>query len=974
MKQMRALLLSLFVPFGLAHRLTWTAQSPTIPEFEWVVIDQGNGTSAALASTISGDAIFVGGSSSGIVTMVNAQTGEELTVPRDLGDGSQELYNQELFIAKTSLDGRPEAMWTYLGTSFEIVTDLAISEDGNFLAMMASIVGNVTLGDFHVVGSGDTTLSKYDTVVAKLSASTGEVFWVRHYPSVGSFFNGRGSLAFDADGNVLVAGMNPCEIGQTPCAACLAAADGSTLWDVNFAGTGIGPPVALVGVDYEDGKLYMPGTMLGTVTRDGVSISSSSTDYTDALLLVLDASDGTLLWAATVSGETAARGSTVAVRDDAIYMSCVGGCSEVRTTVSRNFAIFEGSSTGGVAKIRIDGVPLWAVDLGIDWAAGIVATEESVYIKYAVGTPQKFGETTFTPWGVSDYFILKIFADTGAGDWVLQAGGQGFERTYENLEVDANGDLYAVGSTRSKPIYFDPLVVDGHSLTDGEDIFVAKLKASQEKLPFCKTSENTVADGYCFVNNVCYADGTPARGVSAEACMSCSAEDSKASFTTAAGYCFIDGVCHADGASGTTCQYCNVSISTDSWTLRSDRYTLAADGSCVALATWTTQSPTIPEFEWVVVDYGMTYNLGLGAASTSDSIFVAGVTTNSITLFNAQTMESLTSTDEGGDFDMYIAKVSFDGTPQKVWMYPGGKRGTRTFVELPLHLASSQDEMYLAMVGYFEVNMTFGNETFTTSGTGRDGYVAKISALNGEVIWARSFPASGDSLTVGTVFDADGNVGVCGRKCEVTEAGSSSCTAYVALLAAEDGDFVWELNFESGMDYAHDIEYADGKFYVVGRLIGTVTVDDVVLSSASAERHDAMLLVLNADGTGSWGATIVGSGTRAIDEPIPKSTLVKVVGESIYLSCVYDCLEVSTTASDVTVAVPSAAKTSIAKISTTGVPVWIADMLVDVWAVYIPDEWASLGMTATTDAVYINYGAYGYQLYGALTEFEDTRA
>lgn len=973
MRPMRALVLSICVLLGVAHRLTWTEQSPTLPKFEWVVIDQGNGTSYAIASTISADAVFIGGSSSAVITAVNAQTGEEVSASRHLGGGSQ-VGSLDLFIAKTSLDGRPEAIWTYPGTNFELLTDLAVSEDGNFIAMLAYIVGNVTLGEFHVVGSGDFTLSEFDTVVAKLSASTGEVFWVRHYPSLGPNNSGLGSLEFDADGNVLVAGMTPCESGQSPCAACLAAEDGSTLWDINFAGTGIGPPAVLVGVDYEDGKLYMPGTMLGTVSRDGVTISSSSAEYTDALLLVLDATDGTVLWATTVSGGMAATGSTVTVRENAIYMSCVGGCSEVKTTIAQNVMTFEGVSTGGVAKIRTDGIPLWAVDLGISWAAGIVATEESVYIKYGVGITQKFGDTTFTPWGSSDYFILKLFADTGAGDWVLQAGGQGFERTFENLEGDANGDLYAVGSTRSQPVYFDPLLIDSHSLTDGEDIFVAKLKASEEKLPFCKTGETTIADGYCFVNNVCYADGTPARQLSAEACMSCSADDSQASFTKAEGYCVIEGTCYADGFSTTTCQYCNVSVSTDSWTLRSDRYTLAADGSCVALTTWVTQSPTIPEFEWVVVDYGMTFNLGLGAASTSDSIFVAGVTTNSITLFNAQTMESLTSTDEGSEFDLYIAKVSFDGSPQEVWMYPGGKRGANTFVEMPLQLASSQDETYLAMVGYFEVNMTFGNQTFTKSGLGRDGYATKISAVNGEVVWARSFPASGDSISTSTTFDADGNVGVCGRRCEVIEEEGFSCAAYVALLAAYDGGFVWDLNFESGIDYVHDIEYADGKFYVVGRLIGTVTIDDVVLSSALPDRHDAMLLVLNADGSGLWGATIVGSGRRAPDEPIPKSTHVKVIGESIYLSCVYDCLEVSTTASDVTVALPNVTKTSIAKISTTGVPVWIADMLVDLWAVYIPDEWASLSMAATTDAVYINYGTYGYQLYGACTEWNDTRA
>lgn len=95
---------------------------------------------------------------------------------------------------------------------------------------------------------------------------------------------------------------------------------------------------------------------------------------------------------------------------------------------------------------------------------------------------------------------------------------------------------FGTGQLASNPGYYDPLVVDSHSADDGHDLVLAKLSASQEKLPSCKVDETTIADGFCFIGNVCYEDGASHRAPSAAVCQKCNASVSQDSWTIAEGY------------------------------------------------------------------------------------------------------------------------------------------------------------------------------------------------------------------------------------------------------------------------------------------------------------------------------------------------------------------------------------------------------------------------------------------------------
>lgn len=947
---------------------TWTTQSPMIPEFDWVIIDHGNGNTIGAGATVTSDAVYVSGSTTNTLIATNYQTGESV----NSSDAGGEVH---LFISKATLDGTPELIWTYetAGSIYSAATHVTASSDGTFLAMIGGFTGNVTLGDQTFVNTPGDGLGLYDKFVAKVSTSTGEVAWARHFEGVAGggsadMFYGV-TAVFDSNGDIAFTGAR-CMEGAVTCSGyvlLLNADDGTTIWERNIAESGFEP---FVGIDFADDKIYLSGSLVGSAIMDNVILSSASSEYSDALLLVLDM-QGRALWAATISGETPSTSLISKVLDDAIYMTCSGGCREVRTSTSQDSVVFEGMLSGGVAKINTDGVPIWTADLPLNpWTAGLAITGNAVYVEfYNVGG--QYGEATFTNWGGSDVFVVKINASSGRGEWVLQSGSNSADGVFSSLGVDGNGDLYSFGGVFGHPAYFDPLQVDTHSSSDGFDLFVAKLKASEEKLPFCKSDVDTVVAGYCFVNNVCYEDGAPSRAISTESCLACSSSISQNSFTIVTGYCVVDGMCYADGttralSSGrmSACEYCDTSASIDTWSVRAG-YSLTADGMCARAPgnpTWTTQSAALPEYDWVIIDHGDGQTLGAGAVIMSDKIFVAGSTTNVATLTNAQTGASISSESAGGDANIYVTKVTLDGTPETIWTYNGFG------FDIGTHLAAAPDGVSLAMAGGFMGNLTLGGYTLVNeegdslTAWDWDKFVAKVSSVDGEVAWARHFPRGGPDgnnfYGASAVFDSDGNVAFTGTRC-VLSGGEDTCTGFVALLAGDDGSTIWELDFAgTGLGPFVSVDFADGKLYLSGNAIGTHTIDDLTIVSSSADYTDALLLVVDStNGRALWAATISG-GKRAW------SALTKVKDGSIYMTCTGGCVEVRSTASETTVSFEGIHDGGVTKIGIDGEAIWAADLPL---LGNIEIGHVGVGIAATSDALYLDYHAAGSLTYGETT-------
>lgn len=939
---------------AVVHGATWTTQSPTIPQFDWVVVDHADGNSMGYGVTVANGHAFVSGSMRSTVRVENPANGQALESRDEGSDG-------DIFLAKVSLDGNPAAIWTYAGSSTEFPAHLATSHDEAYISMTGYFSGNVSFDEYTFTNTKDPATRDRDGFAVKVASADGAIEWARHFPSdAGTTCSGT---AFDSSGNIVVVGRRCTLIFQgESCAgfvALLAAEDGSTVWEHQY-GTAI---QTLVDVAVADDKYYMVGQLLGTTNVDSVEITSASSDA-DAVLVVLDSS-GKGLWGATISGDGLSSSSLIEVIDGSVYMNCLGSCLTISSTVSTTTATMEGLLNGGVggggvAKISTAGEPIWGAD--VPYSLGMGVTNTSVYVNYYATGSQTYGDTTFTVWGGWDHYIVKLNGETGAGEWVLQTGGHGLEYV-RRMAVDSAGDLYSVGLTWSQPAYFDPLTIDSHNDTDGYDLFLAKLTTSEEKLPPCKTTAASVASGSCFINNVCYDAGETSRA-RFSTCWTCSPADSQTSFTMAEGHCFIDGACYAHGESGSECQVCNVSVSTDSWTLVPDEYTLAADGSCVALTTWTTQSAMIPEFEWVIIDHGNGNTIGAGATVTSDAVYVSGSTTNTLIATNYQTGESITSSDAGGEVYLYISKASLDGTPELIWTYETAD----SLYSAATHVAASSDGTFLAMVGGFTGSVTLGDQTFVNNpGDGLalyDKFVAKVSTSTGEVAWARHFEGvagvggAGMFYGVTAAFDSNGDIAFTGARC--TEDGTT-CAGYVLLLNADDGSTMWELNTaDNGFEPFVGIDFADDKFYLSGSIVGTATLDDVVVSSASPDYSDALLLVLDSQGRALWAATISGDASST-------SLISKVFDDAIYMTCSGDCREVRTTASQESIVFEAISQDSVVfqgtlsggvtKINTNGVPLWTADLPLNPWTV---------GLAITSSAVYVESYNGGAQ-YGDTT-------
>lgn len=217
--------------------------------------------------------------------------------------------------------------------------------------------------------------------------------------------------------------------------------------------------------------------------------------------------------------------------------------------------------------------------------------------------------------------------------------------------------------------------------------------------------------------------------------------------------------------------------------------------TAVRAATWTSQSALLPEYDWVVVDHGDGFSWTHGITTTPDAVFISGVSSDTVEVANAQTGEAITSVDTGSNFDVHLTKVTLDGKPQAVWIFPGAKNNA-------VHgLASTPDGNTLAMVGAFTANVTFGDITLDTTirgdSTKVEGYVVKLSAQSGEVAWARQLGL----LQVGAVaFDVDGNVAISGGRCNETSGTfmtdfPNDCIGFAMLLAAADGAVLWEKDF-----------------------------------------------------------------------------------------------------------------------------------------------------------------------------------
>jgi len=326
------------------------------------------------------------------------------------------------FVAKYDGGGKLQWIRTAGGTGYDYIHALAVDGEGN-VVVSGAIVGNAEFGDVRVEGAGSRLFcAKYDT--------HGKLLWVK--ATTGAASGSGHGIAVDGAGNIYVGGMNRgvgafgdkplhSPSGQDSLVAKLNR-DGEVLWvALNHGASSC--LVHEITCDAQ-GRVWASGMFKGTATFAEQTVSSGGDKDSDAFIAHYN-TDGALKWA--------------------------------------RFGQSSGTDYGlGVATDR----------KGQSFLCGTFA--ESFVL--AGGTLQSRG-------GVDIY--VAAFSESGALNWLTQAGGKGGDNAYSMVYAGERG--LVLGGAFSAAANFGQIEVQD---TGGSDLYAAKLKVSQERADQGKQPSN----------------------------------------------------------------------------------------------------------------------------------------------------------------------------------------------------------------------------------------------------------------------------------------------------------------------------------------------------------------------------------------------------------------------------------------------------------------------------------------------------
>jgi len=497
---------------------TWSeGQSSDLPEHEWVVIDHNDGSddsSFGIAVAVSDEHVYVGGKTTSTVTIRNPSLGENQRIVM----ATPKSEDGDMFLTKVTLAGEPVSVHTFPGSEAEQPDGLAVSKDGSFLSMVGYFRGTLTLGsdtytnDALLLQDGSDCGSNCpkDGFVVKLDTKDSSVMWSKHFSHSGDKSTIIFTTAITDVGQIVYGG----HIANAGRIGLLENKDGKTVWEIVFQDS-VGPFSDVQTMP--NGDLVAVGSLAGE-TDFGGDVGVLKSKYSgsrEALVLVLDATTGDAKWAALMgSPYQYARSSTAilcATTDSDIYVGCSGPCNNVQVSNNANAGgiMMAHTHLGAVAKFSSTGEPKWVSEIPTQ-PQGMAAMEgSSVYVSFYEDEPVTYGDAEFLNWqgaDTKDQFIIKFYPESGKGQWVMQQGGTGKEYV-RRMAMDKNGDIYTTGKTGSNPGYFDNIQMTTHDSSNKNDMFLAKMATSCERVPSCKCNADTVQAGYCFIQNTCFKDG-----------------------------------------------------------------------------------------------------------------------------------------------------------------------------------------------------------------------------------------------------------------------------------------------------------------------------------------------------------------------------------------------------------------------------------------------------------------------------------
>jgi hypothetical protein len=274
-----------------------------------------------------------------------------------------------------------------------------------------------------------------------------------------------------------------------------------------------------------------------------------------------------------------------------------------------------------------------------------------------------------------------------------------------------------------------------------------------------------------------------------------------------------------------------------------------------------------PDFDWVRRAGGT----GADAASritvdASSNIYVTGIFRDTAT-FGTTTLIS------AGNTDIFIAKYNASGG--LLW----AKRAGGADIDAAKNIeVDSNGNSYIT--GEFQGSSTFGSTTLTSTGS-YDCFIAKYDAT-GNVLWAKQSGGAGLEMGRGIAVDGSGNCYLTGYFDGTATFGNTTFTSsgsYDAFIAKYDatGNFQWAARAgSSGEDFGRNIGLdGSGNSYITGTFKDLASFGSTTLTSSGAEdifvaKYDAFGNVLWAKSAGGTnkdaanGIAVDGSGNSSV--------------------------------------------------------------------------------------------------------------
>ena len=437
----------------------------------------------------------------------------------------------------------------------------------------------------------------------------------------------------------------------------------------------------------------------------------------------------------------------------------------------------------------VPGTILWARSASSVFLYGVAEGSVGVVVSGVLSGPANLGGSVLTPMGTSDTALAEYSPADGSHLFSTRFGGSspaGTSRLYGHLDVlDSTG----------VPI------IEGWSTCDpGGSPACAQIDVG---LGLMAPGGGSGADG--FIGRYSLTTGQPSwvdRLIGAGSdTLAVSARGPTSSIYTAAW--FDQTTTLINGTNTDTAQ---------TFQGAGDRDILIAQVSAVTGEIGMTKSFADSAFEQPT-----------GIAWTGSNIIAAG--------FFAGTMTAFGPTLTSADFDLWVAKLSPDGTP--AWAVRLGGAGPDKY---PYLVVDGNGDIYIAAT--LSGSATFGSSNVGGFG-GLDVVVAKLKNSDGSVVWATSFGSTGDDTPAGLAISASGQLLVSATVAGVFNGGGTAFGQNdVALVSySSAGSRLWAKTLgTSGSDTGSGVgTSADGSFYAnvnMGANIGP-KIDGVTIVGAS---------------------------------------------------------------------------------------------------------------------------------------------